>query len=221
MTAMLKKNKVTLIVTTLVMLLPMVVGLLLWNRLPEQVPSHWNINGEIDAWSSRAFAVFFLPGLLLGIHWLCVFASTADPKSKDYHPTMIRLALWICPVLGLIMSSLMYAVALGYSLRIEIIMPLLVGLMFIIVGNLLPKCRQSYTMGIKLPWTLASEENWNKTHRFGGKVWVAGGVVTLVTAILGSFWILLGVLIAIAAAPTIYSYALYHKQKEASHENDQ
>ena len=72
--------------------------------------------------------------------------------------------------------------------------------------------RQSYTMGIKLPWTLNNEENWNKTHRFGGKVWVIGGVITMATALIGSFWILLGILIVMVAAPTIYSYRLYRKQ---------
>lgn len=211
---MIKRNKGTLILTSIVMLIPAVIGLLLWNQLPDQIPSHWGINGEIDGWSSKGFTVFFFPALLLAIHWLCVFASSADPKSKDYHPKMLQLVLWTCPVLGLVLSALVYTVALGYPLNVEIIMPLLVGLMFIIVGNLLPKCRQSYTMGIKLPWTLANEENWNKTHRFGGKLWVMGGVITMATAFLGSFWILLGVLIVMVAAPTIYSYALYRKQQK-------
>jgi uncharacterized membrane protein len=127
---------------------------------------------------------------------------------------MLQLVLWICPVLGLVLNCLVYSTALGYAVDVEIIMPLLVGLMFIIVGNLLPKCRQSYTMGIKLPWTLANEENWNKTHRLGGKLWVVGGIVTMATAFVGSFWILLGVLIVMVAAPTIYSYCLYRKQSK-------
>ena len=211
---MLKKNKGTLIVTTLVMLIPMLVGLLLWNKLPEPMPSHWDINGEVDGWSSKGFAVFFFPALLLAIHWLCVFASCADPKSKNYTPKMITLVLWICPVLSLVVNSMVYAAGLGYEISIEIVMPLLVGLMLVIVGNLLPKCRQSYTMGIKLPWTLNNEENWNKTHRFGGKLWVIGGVIILATAFVGSFWILMGVLIVMVAAPTIYSYCLYRKQKK-------
>ena len=211
---MIKRNKGTLILTSIVMLIPMVIGLLLWNQLPDIVPSHWNINGEVDGWSSKAFAVFFFPSLVLAIHWICVFASYADPKSKDYHPKMIGLVLWICPVLSLLLNSMVYAVALGYQLNIEIIMPLLVGLMFVIVGNLLPKCRQSYTMGIKLPWTLSNEENWNKTHRFGGKLWVIGGVVIMATAFVGSFWILMGVMVVMVAAPTIYSYVHYRKHKE-------
>ncbi|MBQ7050098.1 MAG: SdpI family protein [Firmicutes bacterium] len=211
---MIRRNKGILIITSIIMLIPVVIGLLLWNQLPAQVPSHWGINGEIDGWSSKAFVVFGLPVLLLAIHWVCVIASSADPSSKNYHPKMLTLVLWICPVLSLILNSLVYATALGYSLNIEIIMPLLVGLMFVIVGNLLPKCRQSYTMGIKLPWTLASEENWNKTHRLGGKVWVIGGVLTMATAFLGSFWVLLAVLIIMVAVPTIYSYRYYAKYEK-------
>lgn len=211
---MIKRNKGTLILTSIIMLIPMLIGLLLWDRLPEQIPSHWNIHGEVDSWSSKAFAVFFFPGLLLAIHWVCVIASCADPKSKDYHPKMIGLVLWICPVLSLVLNSMVYAAALGYTINVEIIMPLLVGLMFIIVGNLLPKCRQSYTLGIKLPWTLANEENWNKTHRFGGKLWVIGGVIIMATAFVGSFWLLIATMVVMVAAPTIYSYLLYRKQQK-------
>lgn len=211
---MIKRNKGILIITSIIILIPMIIGLLLWNRLPEQIPSHWNINGEIDGWSSKAFAVFAFPGLLLVIHWVCLIASSADPNSKNYHPKMLTLVLWICPVLSLILNSLVYAFALGYPLSIEIIMPLLMGLMFVIVGNLLPKCRQSYTLGIKLPWTLASEENWNKTHRLGGKVWVVGGVVTMATAFLGSFWLLMIVLVIMVAVPAGYSYWYYAKYEK-------
>ena len=214
---MIKQNKKILILTTLVMLIPMAVGLLLWNKLPEQVPSHWDINGNADGWSSRAGAVLGFPSLLLGIHWLCVIASSADPKHKNYSPKMFTLVLWICPVITLVLNTMVYAIALGHQLRVELIMPLLVGMMFVVVGNLLPKCCQTYTLGIKLPWTLASEENWNMTHRFGGKVWVVCGIVTMATAILGSFWLLIGVLVVAVAAPTLYSY-LYYRNHEKGKE---
>ena len=213
---MIKNNKGTLIVTTLIMLLPMVVGLLLWNQLPEQVPSHWNIHGEIDGWSSKAFAVLGMPGMLLAIHWVCVLACTADPKAANYTPKMLILVLWICPMISLIVNSMVYAAALGYQFSVEIIMPLLMGVLFIIVGNMLPKCRQSYTMGIKLPWTLANEENWNKTHRLGGKIWVLGGAIIMATAIFGSFWIMMIVLAVMVIVPTVYSYCLYRKQNKNS-----
>ena len=106
--------------------------------------------------------------------------------------------------------------ALGCEIDVEVIMPLVMGVLFLVIGNLLPKCRQSYTMGIKLPWTLNNEENWNKTHRFGGKVWVAGGIIILATAFIGSFWILMGVLLIMVTVPTLYSYLLYRKQTKDS-----
>ena len=209
---MIKKNKVTLIVTSLIMLIPILVGLMLWEKLPEQVPYHWNINGEVDGWAGKTQAVFLMPLFMPAMHWVCVFASTADPKSKNYHPKSILLVLWICPVLNLVLNTMVYAAALNYPVDIEIIMPLLLGITFILIGNLLPKCRQSYTMGIKLPWTLHNEENWNTTHRLAGKLWVMGGIVIMASALIGSFWILIGVIALMVAIPTVYSYCLYRKQ---------
>ena len=193
---MFKQYKKTLIITSLILLIPMITGLLLWNQLPDPIPTHWGINGEVDGWSSKPFAVFGLPILMLVMQWVCVLASTADPKYKNYNPKMLRLVLWICPAISLIVNGMVYAAALGYELPIETIMPLLVGAMFVVIGNWLPKCRQTYTMGIKLPWTYASEANWNATHRFGGKV-----------------WILMIILALMVIAPTLYSY-LYYRNHE-------
>lgn len=217
---MLKKYMKTLILTSLVMLIPVIVGLLLWNQLPDPMPSHWNIHGEVDGWSSKAFAVFGLPALMIVLQWICVLASTADPKHKNYNPKMMKLVLWICPAIGLILSFMVYPAALGYSIPVEVIMPLIIGVLFIIVGNWLPKCPQTYTMGIKLPWTLASEKNWNATHRFGGKVWVIGGIVTLLTAFLGSFWILMAILALMVILPTVYSYMYYRKHEKGGFQNE-
>ena len=211
---MIKKYKWTILFTTLITLLPILIGLFLWDQLPEQVPIHWGINGEVDNWGSKSFAVFGLTGLMAACHLLCVFASSADPKSKNYHPRVFHMVLWICPLLSLLLNSMTYATALGYHVDVALIMPLLMGAMFIVIGNLMPKMRQSYTLGIKLPWTLNNEENWNKTHRFAGKVWVIGGVVLMATAIWGNFWFLLAALVIMVLTPTLYSYLLYQKQKE-------
>ena len=211
---MIKKYKRTLIVTTLVMLIPILVGLLLWQQLPDQIPSHWGIDGEVDDWSSKAFTVFGFPSILLAIHWVCTIVCTADPHHKNYHPKMIKLMFWICPMIGLILTTMVYSSALGYSLPIETIMPLLVGLLFVVIGNLMPKSRRSYTMGIKLPWTLNSEENWNKTHRLGGKVWVAGGIIMMATALWGSFWLLMAIMALMVIIPTVYSYLYYRNHEQ-------
>ena len=211
---MIKKYKRTLILTTLVLLIPVLVGLLLWDQLPDPMPSHWNIDGEVDGWSSKTFTVFGLPALMIALQWVCIFASKADPKHENYNPKMIKLALWICPAIGLLLCGMVYPAALGYSVPIETVMPLFLGMLFIVVGNWLPKCQQTYTMGIKLPWTFASEENWNATHRFGGKVWFFGGLLTMLTAFWGSFWLLMVILAAMVILPTLYSY-LYYRKHEA------
>ena len=213
---MLKQYKNTLILTSLVLLIPVFVGMLLWNQLPEQLPTHWGINGEIDGWSSKPFAVFGLPGIILALHFVCVLASAADPQHQNYNHKMMILVLWICPVINLILSALIYAAALGYSVPVETIMPVLVGVLFIVIGNWLPKCKQTYTMGIKLPWTFASEENWNATHRFGGKVWFFGGIATMLSAFFGNFWILLVILAAMVILPTVYSYLYYKKHEKGT-----
>ncbi len=211
---MLKKYKGTLIITSLVTLIPILIGLLLWNKLPEQVPFHWDLNGNVDNWASRAVAVFAMPALMLALQWVCVLISTADPKSTNYNRSTFQLVLWLCPIIGLLVSTFVYSTALGCSLRIEVIMPLFMGALFTVIGNFLPKMKQTYTMGIKLPWTLSNEENWNKTHRFAGKLWVAGGVTTMATAFLGNFWIFIGILTIMVIVPTIYSYRYYLKHKE-------
>lgn len=216
---MIRKNKKLLILTSLVFLIPMLIGILLWNQLPEQIPFHWDIEGQVDGWCSKILAVFGLPTMLLVLHWICILASFLDPKHMANSGKLIALVLWLCPVISLFCSSIMYAYALGHGQRVNVpvLMSLLMGILFIFVGNYLPKCKQNYTVGIKLPWTLKSKQNWYKTHRFGGKVMFIGGILVMATAFFGNFWILLGILIAMVAVITVYSYAyhLKHKKKAA------
>ena len=208
---MIKKNLKILIITSMIILLPMVAGLVLWNRLPEQVPFHWNAAGEVDGWASKAVAVFVPSAAMLALQWLCMLVTSADPK-KQNHPEKVKvLVLWLIPVITVFISALMYVSALGVSVRVETLMPILLGLVFVAIGNYMPKCKQNYTIGIKIPWTLASEENWNRTHRLAGWVWVGGGVVMLLSGFLGIFWLTFVPAIIMVAVPLIYSYILHKK----------
>ena len=208
---MIKKNLKVLIITSIIILLPMVAGLFLWNRLPEQIPFHWNAAGEIDGWASKAVAVFVPSAAMLALQWLCVLVTSTDPK-KQNHPEKVKvLVLWLIPLITVFISALMYVSALGGSVRVEMLMPILLGLLFVAIGNYMPKCKQNYTIGIKIPWTLASEENWNRTHRLAGWVWVGGGVVMLLSGFLGIFWLTLVPAIIMVAVPLIYSYILHKK----------
>ena len=212
---MIKKNKWQLMISSIIILLPIVAGLLIWNYLPEQIATHWGIDGEPDGWSSKSFAIFGLPLILLAVHWACVFFTSHDPKNKDQNSKVFNMVLWILPVISLVVCGLTYAVALGNDINIGMAVRILLGILFVIIGNYMPKCRQNHTIGIKVPWTLHDEENWNKTHRFAGRFWVFGGLLLLATIFvpLDNFvYVLLPLILLMAFAPIIYSYVYYRKQ---------
>ena len=208
---MIKKNWKVLILTTIVMLLPVLAGLILWNQLPEKMPTHWNAAGEVDGWSSKAFAIFGLPLIMVAAQWLCMLGTAADPKRKNHPEKVLHLVLWIIPVLSVVLHAVTYATALGHSVPMEVVMPILIGLIFTIIGNYMPKCKQNYTIGIKIPWTLDNEENWNKTHRFAGFLWVICGIAIMLTGFLGSFWIFLPIALVMVFVPVAYSYILHRR----------
>ena len=207
-----KKYLKTMIITSLLMLLPIAAGLILWDKLPDPMPTHWNMAGEVDGWSGKAFAVFCLPLILMGAQWLgMVVTIYTDPKRENHSDKVIYLVLWIMPVLSIVVHSFTYAAALGVEMPVEMIMPVFMGLLFVIIGNYLPKCKQNYTIGIKLPWTLNSEENWNKTHRLAGILWVVCGFAMMVTGFIGGFWVFFPITLAMVIVPVVYSYRLFRK----------
>lgn len=219
MKLILKENKWKLILTSLLILLPTLAGLILWDKLPDRIPIHFGADGKADGWSSRPFAVFGLPLIIFAFHWLCVIGTSFDPKKQNINRKLFSIVLWICPVISLVLVSVCYAYVMGWEINVAILIFLLCGLLFIILGNYLPKCRQSYTMGIKLPWTLADEANWNATHRLGGWLWVAGGLLLLVSAPLTSIPIVavcvfIGDVFLMMLIPTVYSFLYFKKHSD-------
>lgn len=211
---MIRKNKGKLILSSLVILLPMVMGLLLWNQLPEQIATHWGVHGEPDGWSGRGF-IFVMPLLLLALHWLGILLTLKDPKNADQHSKVFNLVIWITPVLSLMMMGFTYFIALGNAFSALRLMQLVFGLIFLILGNYMPKIRRNSTLGIKISWTLESEENWNATHRFAGKVWAACGAAMLLAIFLPEDWTIAVLLIALLPAvllPILYSWNFRRKQ---------
>ena len=208
---MIKKNLKTLIITSVIILLPILAGLLLWNQLPDPMPSHWNASGEVDDWSSKPFAIIGLPLILLAAQWLCVLGTAADPKKNNHPQKILHLVLWIIPVLSVVLHTVVYLTALGSGVRMEVVMPELIGVVFTIIGNYLPKCKQNYTIGIKIPWTLNNEENWNKTHRFAGWLWTFCGIAIMFTGFFGRFLVFLPITLLMVLVPVLYSYLLHRK----------
>ena len=208
-----KNKNMEIVLTTLICLLPMLTGVLLYSRLPEQVPTHFDFSGEANGWSSRTFAVFGMPLMMAGFNLFLQFALRTDPKRQNMSHALRTISIWTIPVLSVLVYALVMRAALGYTTPTETIVPVLVGILFVVIGNYLPKTKQSYTMGIKLPWTLASEENWNRTHRLAGFLWVIGGILLILLTLLRLWntWTFLLVIIPMSVVPMIYSYLLYRK----------
>lgn len=208
---MIKKNLKTMIITSIIILAPIVAGLILWDKLPAEMATHFGENGEPNGWSSKEFAVFGMPLFLLAVHWFCAFFTGVDPKKENISNKMMTLVLWICPVVAIFGCGSTYMYALDNSINTTALGILLVGCMFLVVGNYMPKVKQSYTLGIKLPWTLNSEENWNRTHRFAGGIWMLAGVLVLVGGFAEQFWVVFVAILLAVAIPTVYSYILFKK----------
>ena len=208
-----KASKKEMILSVVLCLLPIVLGLIMWKDLPERVPTHFDLNNQPDGYSSKAFAVFGLPILMAALDALCLFGLKSDPKADKHSKVLVRFMLWFIPGLCILLYSLCLLAAVGKNVNIALIMQLLIGVVFLIAGNYLPKCRRNYTMGIKLPWTLNSEENWNRTHRLAGFLWVIGGAAFILVSLLGVWngWIFGVILAAMTLIPAVYSYLLYKK----------
>ena len=221
---MFKKNKMQLILSSAIILLPMIAGLCMWNILPDIITTHWGLEGYADGFSSKALTVFFLPLTLLVTHLLCIGLTSLDKKGAGQNSKVLNMIIWIIPVTSLILSGMMYALALGIDISVDFFVRILLGLTFIIMGNYLPKCTQNRTIGVRVKWTLQNEENWNKTHRFAGKVWVAGGIFALASMCVPlenfTFVFFAGIMV-FAISPVLYSYIYYRKQlKEGTFTED-
>lgn len=204
-----RQYKKTMIITSLITLLPLILGLILWPKLPDTMPTHFGFDGEANGWSSKVTAVVGIPLFILIIQWICVFAVLNDPKNQKIGNKVVNLVFWICPLCSLICCFGAYSYSLGWNINVTDYVMFLLGAIFIIIGNYLPKCRQNYTVGIKLPWTLDDEENWNHTHRLAGKLWIAGGLVMIVNVFLRINWITFAVIVLMTVIPAVYS-AVYH-----------
>lgn len=208
---MIKKNLKTMILTSIIILAPIVVGLILWDKLPAEMATHFDANGVADGWSPKELAVFGLPLFLLAVHWFCMAFTSVDPKRQNFSDKVIVLVMWLCPVVSIVGNGATYLYAMDNSVNTTPIAMLLLGCVFIVVGNCMPKMKQSYTIGIKVPWALNSEENWNRTHRFAGYMYMLAGVVTIISGFIQQFWLVPLALVIAALIPMAYSFILYKK----------
>lgn len=212
---MIKNNKLKTLISSLIIFLPTLYGLTIWDKLPDEMVSHMGLSGEADALSPKALCVFGLPLVLLVLHLLSLWLSGKDPSNKNQNQKAMGVVFWVLPASSLFVSTLFYSAALQKEFNPMALVLGLLAFMFIFIGNYLPKCKQNATMGIKIKWTLENAENWNATHRFAGRIWFICGFLLLPCILLSEKAmpvILAAVITATVVVPTAYSYLYYRKQ---------
>lgn len=213
----------------LLAVLPLVVTLLVFPSAPDTIPAHYGIHNQVDRWGSK-YELFLFPVITMVLALLLPGLSAkggiklgeqSETARRSAQRNALRIACGTLVLLNLMNAMMLYTSlhkvtdlsAVGYT-RLSAV---LLSLMQIVMGNLLPKCKQNYAVGIRLPWTLASETVWYQTHRFSGRLNVAAGIVSLALSLLlpqdAALPAAIGVLLAATAAEIIYSYRAFAKWK--------
>ena len=214
-----------MILSSVACILPMILSLVVYGELPDKIAIHWDSAGNPDNYAPKAFAAFGLPLLLMVMNIYTNFHLHYSPKRANASTAAMAITAWLCPFLSLILMPITLFIAMGANIPISLIASVLAGIGLILFGNYLPKSRQNYVVGIKLPWTLNNADNWNKTHRMAGYLWMIGGLVFLAGSFLlleSSVWgvLSLAILAVLILAPRLYSYSLYKRHGGGEKDNN-
>lgn len=201
-----KESVISVIISILLFAL---VNLLFYKKMPETLPTHWGFNNKIDGYSSKFTTLITTPLLLIFLNIFSCFMLDNDPKNKDKNNFVITIGKATIPLVMLITFVISVFYGLGKKINVMVIISIFVGFLLILIGNYFPKTKRNYTVGIKLPWTLNSDENWNKTHRLAGYFFILGGIFFLLTPFIGNEYLIFLTFMIIGIIPAIYSFYLY------------
>lgn len=199
------------IVTGLLCLIGMIPGLIFYNKMPPQLPINWNVNNQPNHFAPKPFVIFGLPLIMTALHLLCwtienKFGSRTNPKPVK---TILHL---IFPVITIVLESITVMYVMDTLTNIGLICCLIVGIIFIFMGNYLPKTQPNYTFGIKLQWTIYNEDVWRRTHRLAGYMMILGGIIIIISAFLSVYYVCITAMFAAIIVPTVYSYVISRKK---------
>lgn len=204
---------ILIIVTTII------IALVAHPLLPQVVISHWNAQGVADGWSSRNFHTIFFPALIAFIYLVLNITPAIDPNKKRYQEffkTYLIIRNTLLFSLLVIFTGATY-VNLGHKLNIGGLTGGTIGLLFIVMGNYLGKVKKNWFVGIKNPWTLSSDNVWNRTHRLSGKLFVIFGFIMIALPWLNSKLVMPTIIagsIILVASLTIFSYIIFKKEQK-------
>ena len=211
-----KNNIFILVLTSIICLSPIILALTFYNDLPENIAMQWFIDGNPNWYAPKATAVFGIPIFFTMLNIIVIILVNSDSRRKNISAKMIAFVQWLIPVITLVTVPIILFSSMGVELPIILIVFTLLGVMFIFIGNYLPKCKQNYLVGFRFSWTLNDSENWNKTNRIGGYLLILGGVLFIILAFLPfenhiSLILLFSILALTITVPILYSYSLYKK----------
>ncbi|HET9777168.1 MAG TPA: SdpI family protein [Gemmatimonadaceae bacterium] len=208
----------------LIVLAAIITSAVVYPHLPDRVPTHWNAAGQPNGYSARFWGAWLIPLFLIGMWAIMWILPAIDPRGANYakfQPAFEAIIIALMLFLAALHIIALRA-ALGHPAHMERIVPLGVGILLVVIGNLLPRARPNWFVGIRTPWTLSSDRVWEKTHRLGGKLFVAGGLIIIIAGILVSQWahiVLIVVMLAITLGVMVYSYLEWKRERPATRPN--
>ncbi|MGB8361492.1 MAG: DUF1648 domain-containing protein [Acidimicrobiia bacterium] len=191
-----------------------------WGSIPDLVPIHWNAAGEVDGYGGKFVALLLMPLLTLGIYLLLRFVPRIDPARQNYQSfagtyLLVRVLVTVYMAFAFVVVTL--AIGNEESVPVAGLLTGSIGVLFIVLGGAMGKFRPNWFAGIRTPWTLTSKRSWIKTHRLGGRVFIAAGVATLVGGLFGSEWAIyamMAVTIPGVIFLVVYSYFVWRDDPE-------
>jgi uncharacterized membrane protein len=189
-----------------------------FTRLPAEVPTHWNLHGVVDSTMPKLPGAFLPSATAIAIWFLVPALRRIDPRRASYdrfdatfHLILNAVVLVLAMLQGLVLAS-------SLGLKVDMVRSMLVGVgvMFMVLGNYMPRLRSNWWMGIRTPWTLDSEEVWRRTHRFGGRMFMAGGLVTVAATLLpaeAASIVSFAAIMTAALVPVVYSYVIWRAER--------
>ena len=200
----------------LIVLIPFVYLMLIWSGLPETVPTHWNLEGEIDNWGSK-WTMVMIPFLLpLLTYIIFTIVPKIDPKNKIQSDSgkYQNLKFALTTFMAVLAVFILYSIK-EQSLTNPNYIILGLGFLYIILGNYMKTLKANYFIGIRTPWTLENEKVWKTTHILAGKLWFVGGLLVIVSSLLTknafNSIFFLATTLTITIIPIVYSYLQFKK----------
>ena len=214
-------TRTTTLIVLLMILGATVAGLLLWNRLPDPMASHWNANDQVNGYISKFWGVFLLPLITLGMFLLFLVIPSIDPLKANIAQFRESFNLFIVLMVAFMvyLYGLTLAWNLGYSnFKMSGAMLPAIGLLFIFIGFMMRQAKRNYFIGIRTPWTLANDKVWDETHRVGAVLFMISGLLAFIGGFFGgtmAFWMMFAPLMGSLIFLLAYSYVLYQRETKA------